>query len=117
MPCPEQEYPCASSCIISSFLDTAVFSSPANLKFCDTARDMKGYNTGEMAETIFTGICKAFEIQDSKSNIEAVYHTVVKGDTLWIISRRYKTTVDNIVALNEIENINSIVVGKKIQIK
>lgn len=31
-----------------------------------------------------------------------ITHTVVSGDTLWLISRKYNTTVDNIVKLNNL---------------
>lgn len=41
-------------------------------------------------------------------------HTVVKGDTLWDLARKYGTTVDKLVELNDIENPNFIVVGQKL---
>ena len=50
-------------------------------------------------------------------NTTAAYHTMVKGDNLWIISRKYKTTVDNIVVLNGIKDSDFIVVGERIRIK
>ena len=85
--------------------------------FCDSPKDMENYDTEKMAEAIFKGICKAFEVEVSKSDMTYAYHTVIKGDTLWIISRKYRTTVDNIVLLNGIDNVNFIVAGQKIRIK
>jgi LysM repeat protein len=49
---------------------------------------------------------------------QPVYHTVVKGDTLWAIARRNGTTVAEILALNpNIKNANMINIGQKIRIK
>jgi len=84
--------------------------------FCDSPRDMGNYDSGKMATAIFIGICKAFNVEVSNLETVAVYYTVSKGDTLWIISRKYKTTVDNIVALNKIKDSNLIVVGQKLRI-
>lgn len=41
-------------------------------------------------------------------------HTVVKGDTLWDLARKYGTTVDKLVELNDIEDPNFIVIGQKL---
>ncbi|EAK8938211.1 1,4-beta-N-acetylmuramoylhydrolase [Listeria monocytogenes] len=43
-------------------------------------------------------------------------YTVKKGDSLWAISRQYKTTVDNIKAWNKLTS-NMIHVGQKLTIK
>lgn len=41
-----------------------------------------------------------------------VTHTVVKGDTLWSLARKYNTTVNELVKLNNISDPNYIVVGQ-----
>ena len=41
-----------------------------------------------------------------------VTHKVVRGDTLWALSRKYGTTVDAIAKLNNIKNPNLIYVGQ-----
>lgn len=46
----------------------------------------------------------------------AVTHKVVKGDTLWALSRKYGTTVDAIAKLNKIKNPNLIYVGQVLTI-
>lgn len=45
------------------------------------------------------------------------YYTVVKGDTLSEIAKKYKTTVKKLAALNGIKNVNLIYVGQKLKIK
>lgn len=44
------------------------------------------------------------------------YHTVIKGDTLWNISQRYGTTVDEIRRLNNLPN-NNIQLGQQLRVK
>lgn len=46
----------------------------------------------------------------------ATTYTVVKGDTLWDISRKYNTTVDALVKLNGIKNPDYIVVGQVLRL-
>jgi len=46
----------------------------------------------------------------------AVYHTVVKGDTLFSISRRHGTTVDEIVKLNGLTS-TTISIGQVLRVK
>ena len=46
----------------------------------------------------------------------AVIYMVQPGDTLWKIAKRYRTTVENILAVNEIENPDLIYPGQKLLI-
>ena len=46
----------------------------------------------------------------------AAYHTVIKGDTLYSISRRYGTTVDEIIRLNLLSN-TTISIGQILRVK
>jgi spore coat assembly protein SafA len=41
---------------------------------------------------------------------------VQKGDSLWKIAKKYRTTVDNIAAVNEIEDPDLIYPGQKLLI-
>ena len=43
-------------------------------------------------------------------------YIVKKGDTLWDIAKKYKTSVSKIVNINNIEDENSISIGQKILI-
>ena len=86
--------------------------------FCDSPKDMGNYDTEKMAEAIFIGVCKAFEVEVPKLYVDAaIYHTVVKGDTLWGLSRKYGVSLNDIIALNEIRVASSIVIGEKVKIK
>jgi LysM repeat protein len=44
------------------------------------------------------------------------YHTVVQGDTLFSLSRRYQTTVENIKKLNNLRD-NTILVGQRLRVR
>lgn len=44
------------------------------------------------------------------------YHTVIKGDTLWNISQRYGTSVDELRRLNNMAN-NNIQLGQRLRVK
>lgn len=52
------------------------------------------------------------------ANPEFIYHLVEKGDTLWNIAKRYEgTTVEQLMEINKITNINSLVPGTRIKVK
>lgn len=44
-------------------------------------------------------------------------HTVKKGETLYAIARKYKTTVEKLVKLNRLKNKNTLQAGQKIRVK
>ena len=46
----------------------------------------------------------------------ATTHTVVKGDTLWALAKKYGTTVNALVKLNNIKDPNFIVVGQVLKL-
>lgn len=81
--------------------------------FCDSVKDMGNYDSRKMAEAIFNGVCKAFEIEADVT----LYHTVVKGDTLWGLSKKYGVTLNDIVDLNGSRVASVIVIGENIRIK
>ena len=87
--------------------------------FVDSSSDMKNYNPEKTAAAIYKGICTALALSENQnpSTDKEEYYIVKYGDTLWAISRRFNTTVDKLVSLNNIANRNLIVVGQKLRIK
>ena len=68
----------------------------------------------ETAELVTEAIWN--EAEDRKTAAGAVIYVVQKGDSLWKIAKKYRTTVDNIVAVNEIEDPELIYPGQKLLI-
>ena len=56
------------------------------------------------------------EMAETMPMAGAVIYMVQKGDSLWKIAKRYRTTVADIVAVNEIENPDLIYPGQKLLI-
>ena len=55
------------------------------------------------------------EIEDEQ-DYSIIIYIVKKGDTLWDIAKRFRSTVDDIVRVNGLENPNKINVGEKLYI-
>lgn len=55
-------------------------------------------------------------VKPEKAPTAAAYHTVADGDTLWNISRRYGTTVDELKKLNKL-NDNNIKKGMRLRVR
>ena len=87
--------------------------------FVDSSLDMANYNPEKAAAAIYKGICTALSLSENQkpSTNEEEYYIVKYGDTLWAISRRFNTTVERLVALNNIANRNLIYVGQKLKVK
>jgi len=57
--------------------------------------------------------------QPSQAGVgKKLVYSVVKGDTLWGISKKYKTTVEKLLQLNpQIKNPNLIRVGQEVRVQ
>lgn len=66
-------------------------------------------------QQVINGIDESVETSPRKMYSVVVY-VVQKGDSLWTIAKKYNTTVDDILLVNEIENPDSIYPGQKILI-
>ena len=57
-------------------------------------------------------------LEDGGASSGAVYHRVVKGDTLWDLARKYGVSLPELVALNpQIKNPNLIRVGEEVRVR
>ena len=84
--------------------------------FVDNLNDMRNYNTKSVANAIFEAICSEYNIRkgNTKSHSPSNTYTVVKGDTLYSIARRFNTTVSSIASKNKIKNVNLIYPGQEL---
>lgn len=57
------------------------------------------------------------KLKIKKITSSILYHTVVKGDNLYKISKKYGTTVNNIVAWNNIKNPSLINIGEVFRVR
>ena len=54
----------------------------------------------------------------TQTNSQAASHRVVKGDTLWALSKRYGVTLAELIALNpQLKNPNLIRVGEEVRVR
>jgi murein DD-endopeptidase MepM/ murein hydrolase activator NlpD len=84
-------------------------------RVCDRALDIADYYTQN--DTVFN-LHKIFDYSKKQSNpLTAEYHTVVRGDNLWDISRQYGTTVSNLCALNKMSKSSTLRIGQKIKVR
>lgn len=77
-------------------------------------RIQAGYSQAEVAEIL--GWVNAGDISGKTGGGSAKTYTVVKGDTLSKIAKKYGTTVDTLVKLNGIKNKNLINIGQVIKL-
>lgn len=98
--------------------NTATGAYNAGYKWCyDFERPAKksesSIKRGNYAKEYFKKYYK--EPKPAKDTKE--YHIVRKGDTLWGLARKYKTTVKQLAEWNNIKNINLIRIGQKLRVK
>ena len=70
-----------------------------------------GYNYNDVQKEVNK------KLGSSKSTPKAEYYTVKSGDNLTTIAKKYKTTVNTLVKLNNIKNANLIYPGQKLRVK
>lgn len=82
-------------------------------KYNTTYQILAEYNNIKNPNIINVG--QVIKIPNIKN--EPQYYIVQKGDNLTILAKRYNTTIQNLVKLNNLQNPNYIVVGQKLRIK
>ena len=79
-----------------------------------------GFSKGETAETVNSENSPAEDQNETAADVvevkRAEYYTIVNGDTLSAIAKRYKTTVSELVKVNQIKDKNKIYAGQIIKI-
>ena len=89
--------------------------------FVDSSKDDVNQiknNYKELAEAVVKSICEYLGYTYKKPSNDSgsdKYYTVQKGDTLWSIANKYKTTVSKLKDINNLSS-NLIVVGQKLLI-
>ena len=76
-----------------------------------------GYNYTAVQNRVNQLVAAQNKAKAAATKSAATYYTIQSGDTLWGISQKYGTTVDNLVRLNNIKNPNLIYAGTKIRVK
>ena len=104
--------------------DNEKWNSWIGFQYTDTGRinGIQAYvDKNKFTEQIFdknssVEISKNDNIQTGENSGNTFIYVIKKGDTLGEIARKYNTTVNEIVALNNIQNPNLIYIGQKIVI-
>jgi N-acetylmuramoyl-L-alanine amidase len=82
-------------------------------------REEKGRE--RIAQAIAAGVVSFFRVhppqRGGEESLSAVVHRVQRGDTLWTISRRYRTTVQRICELNGFDTSHALRVGQEIVVQ
>ena len=50
----------------------------------------------------------------TESEASVIIYSVDKGDTLWKLAKKYNTTIEELVKINDIENPEIIIIGQKL---
>jgi len=85
-------------------------------KFHTTVSKLKSLNKIKNVNFIRIGQTIKIQAKSQTTTIAAKYHKVVKGDTLWDIAKKNKTTVKKLKSLNNLKS-DIIYPGQKIRVK
>ncbi|MDO4542145.1 MAG: GH25 family lysozyme [Bacillota bacterium] len=97
--------------------DSSVWSYWSGWQYSDTGR-ISGID-GNVDLDYFTDsmfLSEENASTPSKEQERVIYYKVKSGDTLWAISRKYGTTINELVEINDISNPNLIYVGEVLKI-
>lgn len=100
-------------CIVKANLDNIETSMEANTIAVKGIVDLYGRVNYNVHKEFLIGV---EPIEDSKPEKKAsiTIYVVQQGDTLWKIAKRYYTTIENLMSINEIENADVIKPGQKL---
>lgn len=86
------------------------------LRFNVTVQEIAKQNNIKNVNLIYPGQRLIINGETCHYDCGHILHTVRKGESLWTISRRYNTTISNIVRLNRIKNPRLIYPGQTFRI-
>ena len=84
-------------------------------KYNKTLEELANYNNISNPNKIIVG--QVIKIPNYNISTNKEYYIVKKNDTLSGIAKKYNTTINKLLSLNNIKNKNLIYVGQKIRIK
>lgn len=87
------------------------------LRYKTTVASIARINGIKNVNLIYVGQRLIIQTQGMENDLGHRCYMVVRGDTLYTISRRYNTTVSNIVMLNRIQNPNLIYPGQCLRLQ
>lgn len=91
---------------------------PDYVRYCFTFWEEYGLYNSLATRTAGTADAQAQQAGPARDDGQAVYHSVVKGDTLWALAGRYGISPAELVALNpQIKNPNLIRVGEEVRVR
>ncbi len=72
----------------------------------------------EMSDEVQINLIDQIKIEQNRNsqNYSMIIYIVKRGDSLWSIAKRYKTTIENIMQLNDLESDN-LAIGEKLYIQ
>ena len=106
----------ASNSVVTYTVKSGDTLSSIASKYGTTYQKLAEYNN--IANPNIINVGQVIKIpNESTSIIEKEYYIVKNGDTLSSIAKKYNTTVNQLVALNNIKNANLIYVGQKLRMR
>ena len=106
----------ASNSVVTYTVKSGDTLSSIASKYNTTYQKLAQYNNISNPNIINVG--QVIKIpNESTSTVEKEYYIVKNGDTLSSIAKKYNTTVNQLVALNNIKNANLIYVNQKIKVR
>ena len=83
-------------------------------KYGVTINQLVSWNNIKNPNLIYSG--NSLKIYINGNNTNKITYTIKRGDTLWGIAKRYRTTISRLAQINGIKNPNLIYAGRTIYI-
>ncbi len=107
----------ASNSVVTYTVKSGDTLSSIASKYGTTYQKLAQYNNISNPNIISVGQVIKIPNNNANNKVQVEYYTVKSGDSLSSIAKKYGTTVNNLVALNNIKNANLIYVNQKLRVK